>query len=305
MKKFIGLGLVIVAALAACNKNGAVVAKIGSDKITVKMLQERMQDAPPAYQSYLATNAGKKQFLDLMVRERVVIDSARAAGYDKKDDYKKAVAEFRKEQARRIRDYEENMLMELYVRDLHDAKQISPTDADVEKYYKEHLDEYTHPKEITARHILLATRAEAEAVRERLKQGADFAKLAQEISTDPISAARGGQIGPFQKGQLVPEFESAVFPLKKGQISEIVETQFGYHIITKMAERPLPARSFEEVKPDILKLLEKTKFDTWYDQAKKKQGVTVNYEALNTLAQPAAAASQSPADGKTNPGAAQ
>lgn len=286
MKKSIGTGLLILVALAACGRNGKTVAKIGSDKITMKTLQERIQEAPPAYQSYLGTKSGKKQFLDLMVRERVVLESAKSAGYDKKDEYKKAVAEMQKEQERRVRDYKENLLMELYIRDLHDSKKIGASDEEVDNYYKEHQDEFVHPKAVVAQHILVPTKEEADKVLARVKGGEDFAKVAKEVSTDPVSASRGGEIGPFKKGDLVPEFENAVFSLKNGQISGVVETQFGYHVIRKVSERPLPARSADEAKADIKRILEKAKFDAWLADAKKKQGVTVDYDALDKLPQP-------------------
>jgi parvulin-like peptidyl-prolyl isomerase len=286
MKKLIGAGILVLVALSACGKNGQVVAKIGSDKITVKTLQERIQETPPTYQGYLSTNAGKKQFLDLMVRERVVLESAKAAGYDKKDDYKKAVADFKKEQDRRERDYKENLLMELYVRDLHDSKQIGVSDEEVAKYYQDHQSEFAHPQEVVAQHILVPTKEEAEKVLARVKGGEDFATVAKEVSTDPVSASRGGQIGPFRKGDLVPEFENAVFSLKPGQISGIVQTQFGYHVIRKVSEKALPPVSADQAKVDIKKILEKAKFDAWIEQAKKKEGVTVDYNALSKVQPP-------------------
>jgi hypothetical protein len=255
------------------------VATIGRDRVTTATLRERIQDAPPAYQSYLTTPAGKKQFLDLMVRERVVLEAARQAGFDKTKEYRKAVADFKKEQAKRLRDFEENMLMEQYMRDLQD-KRIGTTDKEVDEYYEAHKQEFLHPVEVVARHILLDTEKEAEKTMERLKAGEDFSKLAQELSRDPISGARGGEIGPFRKGDLVPEFEQAVFPLKFNQLSGIVKTQFGYHIIKKVSEKVLPAMSPDAAKLEIRKITQKTKFDNWLEETKKKFAVKTNYEAL-------------------------
>ncbi len=287
MKKFYAVSVVFLLLAAGCKEKDKVVAKIGSDTITLASLSERIKEAPPAYQGFLSTAAGKKQFLDLMVRERIVLESARQAGVEKNAEYTRAMVEFKKDQARRLREYQENLLMELHVRDLH-AKQLAATDKDVDKYYQEHKSEYDSPVEVVARHILVTSKAEAEKVLERLKAGADFAKTAGEVSTDPVSASRGGEIGPFRKGDLVPEFEQAVFPLKVNGMSGIVETQFGFHIIKKVAEKALPALSADEAKLEIKKLLEKTTFDTWLNTARKKFGVNVAYDLLARIPSPQA-----------------
>ena len=280
MKQFLVLGCMAVLCFSGCGGKDKPVARIGQDKITLGMVEERIQEAPPSYQNYLTTSAGRKQFLDLMVRERVVMEAARQAGIKKGSEYKKAMSDFEKEQVRRQRDYEENLLMELYVRDLHE-KQIGTTDAEVETYYKDHKKEYERPVEIVARHILVQTRPEAENVLKRIAAKEDFARIAREVSCDPVSAARGGEIGPFRKGDLVQEFEAAVFPLKNNEVSGIIETQFGYHIIKKVSQKPLPALSVEDAKMEIKKVLEKAKFDSWLEQTKKKYKVTVDYSLLS------------------------
>ena len=275
----------LAAGLLGCSAKGKTIANIGKGKITLKTLEERIMDAPPAYQNYLTTEAGRKQFLDLLVRERVVVESAKKAGIDKQSEYKKSLADFRKEQARKLKEYEENLLMEFYIRELHD-KELGVNDKDVENYYAEHKNEFTRPLEVTAQHILVPTRQEAEKVLARVKSGENFAKVAKEVSADPISAARGGEIGPFRSGDLVPEFEKAVFPLRVGEISGIVETQFGFHVIKKINQKVLPSRSMEESRYEIKKLLEKTKFDGWLEKAKAKLNVKVNYGLLSQLSAP-------------------
>ena len=250
MKKFLAAGLCVMFCVAACGKKNKVVATIGSDKITIGSLAERIQETPPGYQNLLATAAGKKQFLDLLVRERVVLEAAKQAGVTKTAAYMKTIADFRKEQTRRMRDYEENILMETFINDLH-AKELNASEADVEKYYQDHKIEYTRPTEIVARHILVPTKEGAEKVLARIKNGEDFGKVAGEVSVDPISAARGGEIGPFRKGNLVPEFETAVFALKTGQVSDIVQTQFGFHIIKKVSEKAIAPVPEQEANADI------------------------------------------------------
>lgn len=109
----------------------------------------------------------------------------------------------------------------------------------------------TMTEQIRARHILLATREEAEKALSRLKNGEDFATLAQELSTDTATKDQGGDLGWFPRGKMVAEFEEAAFALQPGQISEIVESQFGFHIIKveeREANRPLDPADLEAAK---------------------------------------------------------
>ncbi len=118
------------------------------------------------------------------------------------------------------------------------------TDAEVEKFYKEHLSEYETPRQVRAAHVLVRVpetggsegedkaRTKIADVIRRAKAGADFGKLAQETSEDPATAPRGGDLGLVGKGEMVPQFEQALFALKKGEISpEPVRTPFGFHAI--------------------------------------------------------------------------
>lgn len=287
MKRSMVLVLGAVLALTACSAGDKVVAKAGRAKVTVKNFQERLNDSPPAYRSFLSTDAGKKQFLDLIVREKLVLEAARKAGTGRKEDFKKMLTRFKQDQAKRLKEYEEGMLVELYIRDLYE-KELSATEAETNKYYEENIKDYTKPVEVTARHILLSTKEEAEKALARVKSGEDFAKVAKEMSSDYASAMQGGKIGPFRKGELVPEFEKAVFALPQGKTSDIVQTQFGYHIVQKISTKSLPAAGEEQAKSDIKKLLEKVKFDNWIENAKKKFNVKVNYDLIKDI-QPEAA----------------
>src|SRR6185503_1220394 len=116
--------------------------------------------------------------------------------------------------------------------------EVQVADAEVQEYYDGHQAEFTQEEQLRARHILIRlkedadeaakgeARQRAEAALTRAKAGEDFAKLATETSEDS-SASRGGDLGFFKRGMMVPQFEEAAFALQPGQISEIVETQFG------------------------------------------------------------------------------
>lgn len=121
--------------------------------------------------------------------------------------------------------------------------------------YQEQAEKMKAEKEIRARHILVPTEEEAKAVKKQLEDGADFAELAKEKSRDP--SAEDGDLGFFSEGQMVKPFEEAVFALDKDEISDPVETQFGWHIIQVTDERAREVPKFEDVKEAIMgKLLQ-------------------------------------------------
>ena len=124
--------------------------------------------------------------------------------------------------------------------------------------------------EVWARHILVADQATAQAVRQRLVNGEDFAKVAAEVSTDTGTKSKGGDLGWFPKGQMVAEFEAAAFSLKVGEISQPVKSQFGYHIIQVLAHAnvPLDATAYDQAK--------QTAFNNWLT-ALRSQYPVVSY----------------------------
>jgi peptidyl-prolyl cis-trans isomerase C len=129
---------------------------------------------------------------------------------------------------------------------IHDAV----SEADAKKIYDEKIGQVKPEQEVHARHILVATEAEAKEIADRLKKGEDFATLAKEKSKD--ANAEGGDLGWFTRGQMLKPFEDAAFALEVGQISEPVQTQFGWHIIKVEGKRDQPLPSFDEVKEAII-----------------------------------------------------
>ena len=139
------------------------------------------------------------------------------------------------------------LLMEML---LQDAGKAALTDATEHQVYDDAVKQVKNEEEVHARHILVPTEEEAKAILAQLKGGADFATLAKEKSKDP-GAADGGDLGYFTKDQMVPEFAEVAFKLDKGQLSDPVKTQFGWHIIKVEDKRIKPTPTFEQVKPQI------------------------------------------------------
>lgn len=279
--KFLILFVCSLIVFSGCKEKDNVIAKVGKDAITTDNFSEKLMSAPPAYRAYINTEPGKKQFIDLLVREKLILESAKQAGINKRDEYKKALNDFKQEQEKQLKEYKDGLMIDMYLKEVQENMAV--TEEEINKYYEEHKQDFTNPTAVTAKHILVSTKEEAEIALDRINKGEKFEKVAQEMSTDKVSAQKGGQIGPFRRGELVKEFEDVVFNLKEGEVSDIVETPFGLHIITKVSEEKLKPIPEDMAKTEIKSIIEKTKFEKWFDDAKKKLNVVVDYSKLDKI----------------------
>jgi peptidyl-prolyl cis-trans isomerase D len=175
------------------------------------------------------------------------------------------------------------------------ASQINVSDSDIKSYYEQNAKRYTADEQRRASHILIATKkdasaadqAAAKAKAEKLldqvrKNPADFAKLAKENSNDPGSAERGGDLDYFSKGMMVKPFEDAAFKLKQGEISDVVKSDFGYHIIQLTGIKPASVKSLDEVKGEITAEIRKQQVGKKYSELAEVFSNTV-YEQADSL----------------------
>jgi len=136
---------------------------------------------------------------------------------------------------------------------------IVVSQAEIERAYNENITQYETPEQIRASHILLKTegkddaevKARAEAILKQAKAGADFAELAKKNSEDEGTASKGGDLDFFGRGKMVPEFDQAAFALKPGEISDLVKTQYGYHIIKMADKKEGTTRSLADVRQQL------------------------------------------------------
>jgi peptidyl-prolyl cis-trans isomerase D len=147
------------------------------------------------------------------------------------------------------------------------ADQVKVTEEQLAQYYDEHKEEFYQEEQVRARHILLKlpaeaeaheearVRAEAEAIRQRIEAGEDFAAIAQQSSQDPASAAQGGDLGFFKRGVMVKAFEEVAFALQPGDVSAPVRTDFGYHLIKVDERQEAGYRPLEAVRAELAQRL--------------------------------------------------
>jgi len=241
MKRF-SIGLLLVLAVGVVGFLGIgskkKVASVQGEAITIEEFQTRLKSFPAQYAAALSQKENKLKILDQMIDEKVLMVAAKKAGIEKSDEFKTQMTSAHNQ-----------LLLTLYLRDTVEKK-VTVTDQEVRQYYDANPAQFQAQTQRRARHILVKTEVEAKSVLNDLKKGADFATLAKKKSIDP-SAQNGGDLGYFAKGQLVPEFEKAVFSMNTGALSSVVKTQFGYHVIRLEDVRTRPAVAFDQVKAQI------------------------------------------------------
>jgi peptidyl-prolyl cis-trans isomerase C len=256
----IALKVLLASALISGAASAAVVATVNGKKITSeevnKVLMEgtqgRFDTLPKEKQDEL-----RKRIIDGMITQELVYEDAKKSNVLESEEYKKELASI-------ISRVEKQLAAKVWEKQQYDK--ITVAEADIKKYYDTHADEFVEKEKVHARHILVKTEGKANEVIDGLKgKKGDklkeaFIAAAKKESTGP-SGPKGGDLGYFPQGQMVPEFNDKVFSMKTGTITtEPVKTQFGYHIIYLEDKKAGKKLSFDEVKSFIEQKLKIEKF---------------------------------------------
>jgi peptidyl-prolyl cis-trans isomerase C len=209
-----------------------VLAKVDGSPITEDDLNDAMADIGPGLPQKLEGAARQKYVLDYLIDLKLAAKKAQSEKLDQTPDF-----------ARKLDYYRDKLAMEQL---LGSVAKAATTEEAERKAYDEAAKAEPPQQEVHARHILVPTEDEAKAALARIKAGEDFAKVATELSKDP--SGDGGDLGWFTKDRMVPEFSEAAFKLKKGEVSDPVKTQFGWHVIKVEDTRTRTFPPFEQVK---------------------------------------------------------
>lgn len=249
----------LAAPYAAAEEINPALGKVGDFSIREADLDRLIATQPlQAQKQYLEKPELKSSLVRNILLKKAVSIKARKEAYDRKPEYREKLS----------------YLVDEFLSNEYLAKvvlaDIKVPEEELRKYYKENEKEFIIPESAKARHIYikssrtdtaeerLKTRSRADAILKRLKAGEDFAKVAAETSEDADSAKTGGMLGTISPGKTnSEEFEKAVFALKKGELSSIVETPFGFHILLLDDKSEKRTARFEEAKPYIADLLQK------------------------------------------------
>lgn len=243
--------LAALAILAACKGREPVVAKVGGLAITESEFRGKLSDVAPDYQNYVLTPNGRRQFLDVLIREKLVLAAAADSGVGRSSEFRAEWDRIKAEDERALAQARDRLMIHLWREDLRQKGVLRVTDDEVKDKHAR------HPNEVSVRHILLATPEEAEAALKKLRAGANFAALAKD-SLDADTAAEGGRMKPALYGEIIPELEDVVFNSRVGELVGPVRSKFGYHVLKKEQQRPT---KLPDAQDRIRIILEKQKLD--------------------------------------------
>ncbi len=240
MPYFLTFSFVLSLFVSGCGNSsqdgGKTLATFGGMKITEDEFVRKASSLPKQLRQAALRN--KREFLEDMANEHYLLKEAERLKIDTQPEIKSLIAAAR------------HKILIAKLVNMEIDKKVTLTPEEVRDYYDAHQEDFMTPLLFRAQHILVKSEEEAKAVQAELAAGADFEELARAKSIDG-TAIRGGDLGFFQKGQFFPEFEQAIFTMKKGETGPILKTQFGYHII-RLTDRAEPRlRDFKAVRQHV------------------------------------------------------
>jgi foldase protein PrsA len=230
--------------------DGLITDKIIAQEIEKNNIKVSQEEIDQKLQEYMETYGGEENFLATI------------------EAYGMELADYEKEVERYLAT---NKLLE---------DRITITEEEMKTYFEENKDSFQQEEEVKASHILVSDLETANEVLEKLEAGEDFSELASKYSQDEANKDDGGNLGYFGKGEMVQEFEDAVFAMKVGDISEPVKTSYGYHIIRLDDKKEAKEAVFEEVKDEVREVLFEQKADDEYSNwlNEVKQDYDIEYK---------------------------
>jgi peptidyl-prolyl cis-trans isomerase C len=305
VRRILVIGL--VAAAVACSpqkapkKSGPVVASGNGITITADEFKARLDEQSPFIRSRYSTLERKKEFLDNLVRFEVLAKEAERQGLANDPDVQNTLKKI--------------MVQKLVQKNFQDGGAAGDVpEAELQKYYEDHKDEYNRPKRVRvaaivlnapqgspdrAKKLALAQKTLARVKAEEKKNTLAFAQIVSEVSEDQATKAAAGDLQFKSREELEKayskEVADAAFALKPGQVSPVVETDKGFYLLKYTGEQPELSRPFDQVKTQIANKLHREKktkeFDEWLKGLRETAKVTIDEKALEAIEVPAAPAS--------------
>ena len=269
----------------------AVVATIGGEQIVEADLGFEAQQLGDQLQQ-IPQDQIRAVLLSQVIVGKLIAQEAKSQKLDQSDDYKLFLP---------------YLADEVLAQSLQNKVNSSVTQDEIKAEYDKEIAAMPAQDEIHAEHILLDKNdlAKAQDLKKQLDAGADFATLAKANSIEPGAAQSGGDLGYFTADKMVPEFAKAAFALKVGEVSDPVQTQFGWHIIKVLDRRPAAKPTIDQLGPDIAKSLAQTKFQALLQGLLKAATVDIPDATLKTQVQAMMAAQAGNSVGTAPPDASQ
>jgi peptidyl-prolyl cis-trans isomerase C len=256
------------------------VAEVNGTFVTQKDINSRIQEYPENMRDQLQKN--HPVIITQLINQKLLYQEAKKEGLETEKDYINQVSKLEKQLTVAKEQLLTNLLIE---KKINTSLSISPEE--IQAFYTQNPDQFKSYQQRNARHILVKTEKAALRVYNQAIAKKDFASLAKKYSIDP-TAQKGGELGWFRKGQLLPDFEKAVFDLpKKGSISKVIKTKFGYHVIKLEDIKNVPEQKLESVQAQIQQLLlnqkRNTALQSYLETIKKDYTINLKSEKENNL----------------------
>jgi peptidyl-prolyl cis-trans isomerase C len=259
-------GLLALAATPGLAQEDKVVATVNGKPVTEADIALAVSDLDEQF-ARLPEEQRRAAALSAIIEIRLMSDEAAAKGIDKDAAFQRRMA------------FLQQRALHAALIDSEIAGKI--TDEEIRARYDQQIAATPPVNEVNARHILVKTKEEAEAIIKRLDAGESFEAIAKEVSTDPGSGANGGDLGWFGPGQMVPEFEKAAFALEVGAYSkEPVQSQFGWHVIKVEDKRQQQPPAYEQVKDQFRSMILREKYFALVEALRAKAAVDITDPAL-------------------------
>lgn len=268
----IALSLILMSIAAACSTDalsgkakGDVVARVNNEKITKDELYD-----------FLVKENGQTALNSLIANKIIDLEAKKQNIEVTEDDVQKEIDDIAEQYGGR-ETFEQ--FLEMYGTSLDDIKENVKLNVKIEKllgpdvkieedemkaYFEENKESFGEQEQVKASHILVDSEEKASEVKEKLQSGEDFTELAKEYSIDTSNNEKGGELGFFARGAMVKEFEDAAFSMEIGQISDPIQTDYGYHIIKVEDKKPAKEATYEESKDEVKEILFQQKLPTVY-----------------------------------------
>ena len=228
-----------------------VLAVVGGQEITEELLDLFLQTMPREQQAYISNPQFREQALEQLVSLFLFAKKAEDDKLEETEEFQSVIANAKRD-----------ILAQMAMRDVLKTAEVS--EEEMKEYYDANQAQYKKGATVSAKHILVAAEEKCNEILAAITSGEKvFEQAAQEFSTCP-SGQRGGDLGTFGKGQMVPEFEKAAFEAEINQVLGPVQTQFGYHLIKVEAKNEAEVAAFEEVKESIKRALIQQKQNKLY-----------------------------------------
>lgn len=284
-----------------------IVAIVNYDKILISELLEEINRFRTKYGISFEKNKERYQkiarfILDEMILNKIYLQEAKrlniATNEDETETYLKyVISDYTREDLSRMFE-SKNIDLLKWKAEISDARlfrklidrevkgKIRVEESEMKHYYEVHSNDYTLPERVQALQIVVSNELEAEAIYNELLEGADFFELAKSKSISP-EGAHGGDLGFFSRGQMPEEFDDAVFNLKVGKFSKVVQTPYGYHIFKVVKKKKAKIMSFqdarEKIREKMIKEKEKIEFRNWIKKLRDRSIIVLKENVLSNI----------------------